>query len=128
MKRVLLTLSALLFTASAAQATLAPDDRITRSGMEALASAASLSTSKDFECGTAAGPTGSEADACLLSDEEEALLAASLLVERMGSEATRFAEERARRFEQQDDGALARLWHEIAAFASELVGPAAASR
>jgi hypothetical protein len=128
MKRLLLTLSALLFTASTAQATLAPDDRITRTGTEVLVSPAALSTSKDFECGAAAGPTGSEADACLLSAEEEALLAASLLVERMGSEAARFAEERARRFEQRDEGALARLWHEIAAFASELVGPAAASR
>lgn len=76
-------------------------------------------------------PPGAEVDACdaetgcTLSAEDEAMLAATLLVDRLGRGAAAFAEERARRFEAESEPDLARLWRDIAAFAAALaVAPA----
>jgi hypothetical protein len=115
--RLLSALAALpLLAAGGAGAALPPaDSALPRAAATLLEPAALGAAPSEPDCAAGAEP-------CLLAEEDEARLAASLLVERLGAEAAGFAAERARRFEQEKDGALARFWRDIAAFAGELSG------
>jgi hypothetical protein len=68
----------------------------------------------------AAAPGGDDAELCGAEAEDEAWLAATVLLDRFGENAGAFASERAAGYAAQEDEAAAEMWRRIAQIVSTL--------
>lgn len=128
LKNILVPLAGILLFSSAALAALPPshDDAGLPSTMTAQRSGLVAPSALAVEpgCGDVAldaAPHAAAVEVCTLGLEDEAWLAASLLVSRYGEDASSFAEERAARSITEQDSTGAELWQRISAIAAELV-------